>query len=333
MSPIHLPSSNSRRQFLRQLIGAGALTLSGIDPLFSQPAPGPAPATGAGAFRFAFVTDLHLLENGDLNSVRGIAAALQAVGNLDPKPEFIIAGGDLVDKSRDLAIPAAVKSMHLFMKTWQANTSLPVHWIFGNHDLVATSYRGASSSDPNYGKGLFKSRLNLSKTFYSFDYKGWHFVVLDDIALDTASKYYGALADEELAFLQADLEAHKNQPVIVATHIPILSNLPTGMMLTGKLRAPFGPNGIPTTLVCTNGGTVLGDTATHNIRAILCGHLHYQEAIDFNGVKIVNFGAVSGNYWKGPSRGCPEGFGIVDVGADGSVSIDYHAYGWKAVPA
>jgi hypothetical protein len=28
--------------------------------------------------------------------------------------------------------------------------------------------------------------------------------------------------------------------------------------------------------------------------------------------------------------GCPEGFGVVDVGADGAVKFDYRTYGWKA---
>lgn len=329
MSPFDLPPSYSRRRFLRQLIGAGALTIAGIDPLFSQPAP----TSGASAFRFAFVTDLHLLEKGALRSVEGIAAALQAVENLNPRPDFIIAGGDLVHSSRDLSIADAARSMDVFMKTWRDNTSLPAHWVFGNHDLVATSNPAAVTTDPAYAKGLFKSVLGLPKTFYTFDHKGWHFVVLDDIALDATHHYYGSLADEELAFLKADLDAHRHQPTIVTTHIPIMSNIPFGLLFKGTLNPPLGPGGIPKTLVCGNGGIVLGDVPGHNIRGILCGHLHFQEAIELNGVKIVNSGAVCGNYWKGDVRGCPEGFGVVDVGADGSVAFDYRTYGWKAQAA
>jgi hypothetical protein len=29
---------------------------------------------------------------------------------------------------------------------------------------------------------------------------------------------------------------------------------------------------------------------------------------------------------------CPEGFGIVDLGADGSFQFDYRPYGWVAPP-
>jgi 3',5'-cyclic-AMP phosphodiesterase len=313
--------SYSRRRFLQQLLGAGALAAAGVHPLLGQ-----VTASSAQPFRFAFVTDLHLLENGDLHSVLGIAACLGAVEALNPKPDFIIVGGDLVDKSRVLTVAGAEKSMDLFLKTWNASTALPAHWIFGNHDLVATSNKTESPDDPNYGKGLFKRSLHLPRTFYSFDHKGWHFVVLDDIALDSNRLYYGALGDDELTFLKADLDAHRHQPTIVCTHIPIISNLPMGIFLTGKMA----PNSSTKTLVCTNGSAVTDATSTHNIRAVLAGHLHFQEEIELNGVKIVNCGAVCADYWKGPRNGCPEGFGIVDVGADGSVAFNYHPYGWNA---
>jgi predicted phosphodiesterase len=83
-------------------------------------------------------------------------------------------------------------------------------------------------------------------------------------------------------------------------------------------------------LVCTNGSKVIDGIPNHNIRAVLAGHLHFFEKIQMNGVQFINSGAVCGSYWKGPLYGCPEGFGIVDLGADGSVTFDYHPYGWKA---
>src|SRR5271170_3044454 len=148
--------SYSRRRFLQQLLGAGAFAAAGVNPLLGQ-----VTASGAQPFRFAFVTDLHLLEGGDLRCVQGIAACLTAVEGLNPRPDFIMVGGDLVHSSRDLTVAGAEKSMELFMKTWNDNTSLPPHWIFGNHDLVATSNKTALPSDPDYGKGLFRKSLHL----------------------------------------------------------------------------------------------------------------------------------------------------------------------------
>jgi len=324
MTPSKKNPSYSRRHFLRQILGAGACAVAGLDPIFGQINP----ASGAEPFRFAFLTDLHLLEGGALRSVQGIAACLAAVEKLNPRPEFILVGGDLVHSSRELTVAGAERSLDLFLKTWNDHTALPAHWIFGNHDLVATSNPAASPNEPDYGKGLFRNRFHLSNLFYSFDCKGWHFVVLDDIALDPRRNYFGELFDAELAFLKAHLDVHRDQPTIVSTHIPLLSNLPLGLLLAGKAGAALGRK--PGTLVCTNGSAVIDDIPGHNVRAILAGHLHFQEEIDLKGVRVINSGAVCGNYWKGPNHGCPEGFGVVDLGADGSVAFDYRTYGWKA---
>ena len=302
------------------MLGAGALAATGTAPLFGNDAP----ATPAGAFRFAFLTDLHLLQGGALRSADGIAACLAAVEKLSPRPEFILCGGDLVHSTRDLTLPGAETALDFFLQLWQANTSIPTHWTFGNHDLAGTSNPYVSASDPEYGKGLFQTRLKLPDLFYSFDCQGWHFVVLDDIALQADHSYIGELFDDELTFLKADLDAHRTTPTIVCTHIPIASAMVLPFILAHDPKAKVK------SLVCTNGNALLADMPGHNIRAVLSGHLHFQEEMEHNGIPIINSGAVCGNYWKGPNHGCPEGFGVVDVGADGSVKFDYRAYGWKA---
>jgi Icc protein len=318
------PSFYSRRRFLRQLLGASALTIAGLDPLFAQ---NPAPCR-AGPFRFAFLTDLHLLQGGASRCVEGIMACLAAVGKLDPRPEFILVGGDLVHSTRDLTLPGAESALDFFLQLWHDHTDLPTHWTFGNHDLAGTSNPYVSLSDPEYGKGLFQNRLQLPRLFYSFDCKGWHFVVLDDIALQPDHNYFGELFDDELAFLKADLDAYRTTPTIVCTHIPIASNLPLGLWLARGMANNH--KAVPRNLICTNGNALLDDIPSHNIRAVLAGHLHFHEQINRNGVHLINSGAVCGNYWKGPNHGCPEGFGVVDLGADGSVAFDYRTYGWKA---
>jgi 3',5'-cyclic-AMP phosphodiesterase len=311
----------SRRHFLRQLLGTSALGLAGaagLDPLFAQS------AAKAEGFRFAFLTDLHLLQGGALRSVEGISACLTAVQKLSPRPDFIICGGDLVHSTRDLTLPGAETALDFFLQLWKAHTDLPTHWTFGNHDLAGTGNAYALPGDPDYGKGLFKDRLHMPQLFYSFDVKGWHFVVLDDIALQADHGYIGQLFDDELAFLKADLDAHRTMPTIVCSHIPIMSEIVVPFILG------HDPKAKAQTLVCTNGDAMLGDIPGTNIRAVLSGHLHFLESFSYNGVKIVNSGAVCANYWKGPNHGCPEGFGVVDLGADGSVKFDYRAYGWKA---
>jgi len=320
-----VPSGYSRRRFLRQILGASALTLAGLDPLIAQ-AFAPPPAQ---AFRFAFLTDLHLLQGGALRSVEGIVACLAAVEKLDPRPEFILVGGDLVNSTRDLTLAGAESALDSFLQLWNGHTDLPTHWVFGNHDLAGTNNPSAATDDKDYGKGLFQNRLQLPRLFYSFDCKGWHFVVLDDIAMQFGGQgYFGEMFDDELAFLKADLDANRTTPTIVSTHIPIASNLPLGLLPAHDFPDHRRPSS--KSLICTNGEAFLEKVAGHNIRAVLAGHLHFQEQLERNGVRLINGGAVCGNYWKGPLYGCPEGFGVVDLGADGSVAFDYRTYGWKA---
>ena len=247
------PPRYSRRDFLWQLLGAGALTTAGIEPLFAGDGAAP------GAFRFAFLTDLHLLQDGALRCADGIAACLAAVEKLEPPPEFILCGGDLVHSTRDLSIADGEAALDFFLHLWKENTSIPTHWTFGNHDLAGTNNISVSSTDPEYGKGLFRNRLNLPKLFYSFDCLGWHFVVLDDIALVPGGRgYFGHLFDEELAFLKADLDTHRTTPTIVTTHIPIASNLPLELLLAHGLLPTQSP---PKNLVCTNGKAVVDEMA------------------------------------------------------------------------
>ena len=322
------PVLYSRRHFLRQVLGAGALTLagaSGFSPLLGQTNTSPSPAP----FRFAFLTDLHLLQAGALRSVAGISACLDAVEKLKPRPEFILCGGDLVHSTREMTLPGAETALDFFLQLWRYHTDLPTYWTFGNHDLAGTSNHNVPTDDKEYGKGLFQNRLQLPKLFYSFDHKDWHFIVLDDIALQPDRSYTGQLFDDELTFLMADLDAHRAMPTIVCTHIPVMSNVPMGLSLA-HLADPHRPAPNLKTLVCTNGDTLLDDIGPHNVRAVLAGHLHFYEQLEHNGVQIINSGAVCGSYWRGANHGCPEGFGVVDVGADGSVKFDYRTYGWKA---
>ena len=315
----------SRRRFLRQLLGAGTVAATGLDPLLAQ-APPVAPAAPQ-PFRFAFVTDIHLMKDNAHRSADGMAACLAAVEKLSPRPDFILMGGDLVHASRELTIRDAERQLNLFLKIWNNSTALPTHWVFGNHDLVGTSNPAVSPDDPNYSKGLFKRRLHLPQLYYAVEHKGWRFIILDDIAPQPGQTYIGEMFPEQLAYTQADLAAHAGMPTIVCTHIPVLSNVPLGIALYKTIHPHVN---LPTSLVCTNSGELTSLFPGHNIRGVLCGHMHFYEHLEVGGIPYVNSGAVCGSYWNGPLMGCPEGFGVVDLAADGTMKFDYRAYGWKA---
>jgi DNA repair exonuclease SbcCD nuclease subunit len=266
------------------------------------------------------------MQDGALRSADGMAACLTAVEKLTPRPEFILVGGDLVHRARDLTVDEAGKRLDFFLKIWNDHTALPAYWTFGNHDLVGTSNPAVSPDDKDYGKGLFQDRFQLPHLFYSFDYQGWHFVILDDIAPTPDRSYIGKLFDDELQFLRADLDAHRTVPTIVCAHIPMLTSLSVSLYLAVSAGQPHAQN-----MVCSNGGNLIADLPRHNVKAVLAGHLHHLERMEHAGVPYINCGAVCGNYWQPQSLySSPEGYGVLDLGADGSVAFDYRTYGWKS---
>jgi 3',5'-cyclic AMP phosphodiesterase CpdA len=306
----------TRRRFLGHLLGALAATeLNNFAAGFEPPQ----------SFRFAFLTDIHFMIEPIYRSGQGIAQCLAAVETLRPRPEFILVGGDIVNVARDLTVTEAQRRLDLFQKIWNDHTALPCHWVFGNHDLVATNNPEVPTTTPGYGKALFQSHFHLGKLYYSFNHRGWRFIILDDVQLVPDNGYIGAFFPEEINFCRAGLNTAA--PTIVCTHIPIVSPMAMQIHLARMMGLQINA---PANLVCTNGSTLISALPGHNVKAVLCGHLHRYERSEQNGIPFINSGAVCGNYWKGPVMDCPEGFGVVDVGADGSFKFDYRPYGWKA---
>ena len=67
----------------------------------------------------------------------------------------------------------------LYQRT-ESTIKAPLHHAIGNHDLYGILTKsGAQPSDPGYGK-MFEDRIG-SRTYYSFDHRGYHFIVLDSI--------------------------------------------------------------------------------------------------------------------------------------------------------
>ena len=63
---------------------------------------------------------------------------------------------------------------------------MPVYNTMGNHEIYGIySKSGADPSNPEYGEKMFEKRLG--KSYYTFDYDGWKFMVLNSIE-DTKRK-------------------------------------------------------------------------------------------------------------------------------------------------
>jgi 3',5'-cyclic-AMP phosphodiesterase len=61
------------------------------------------------------------------------------------------------------------------------------------------------------------------------------------------------------------------------------------------------------------------------VKAVLQGHTHICEKVEYKDCQFVTTGAVCGDWWRGPRLGFPNGFTLATVSRD-SVKFDYIAY-------
>ena len=318
--------NQDRRKFLQSLAAAGAAAAFPGIPLLNH---GIANATAAltssekpqpaASFDFAFFTDTHIQP--ELDAAHGCQMAFAKIAAA--KPEFAICGGDLVFDALGASRGRTDMLFDLYQRT-EASVQVPLHHAIGNHDLYGIlTQSGAAPTDPGYGKKMFEDRFG-ARTYYSFDHRGYHFIVLDSIFPTPDRLWEGRIDDTQLQWLAHDLAAIPlSAPIIVITHVPLI---------TGYLAYGPKPDGTPRhdTVSVANSSEVISLFHTHNVLAVLQGHLHINELVNYKNCQYACRGAVCGNWWRGPRLDFPEGFTIVSL-REGKISLRYETYGFKSV--
>lgn len=310
----------TRRQLLRTsvgIVGLAAWQKAGIRLLAKDD------ITKPDSFRFVHLTDIHIQP--ELRAADGLAACLEAINHLTPRPDFIVTGGDLIMDALAQTQERSEMLYDLLKSTLASHTDLPVWHCIGNHDVFGwAKMHGVTEEHPQYGKRMYCEKLQLDSTYYSFDHKGWRFFILDTIQPSDRYVYEGGLNEEQREWLEKSL-ANKplEMPAVVVGHIPFLT-------VTILPETPKdGQFQIPSPNVCRGGQSVAWLFSRYNVKLVLSGHIHMVDEVNYRGVKFVCGGAVSGGWWKGPNRGFEEGFGIVDLYANGQVRYTYYDYDWK----
>jgi Icc protein len=272
---------------------------------------GLASAAASSDFSFVHFTDPHIQP--ELRAGDRCLACFTKIQKL--RPDFVLAGGDLVFDANETGTRKAAELFGLYAETLK-RIEVPVHTALGNHDVVGLSSKsGVAATDPMYGKKYFEDRFG--KRYSCFGHKGWHFVLLDSIGITAERGFIGLLDAEQLEWLKGDLaRVGKTRPVVVLTHIPLLSSV---------LQIVPDPWKTAPTYLVTNAAEVLEVLRPYNVKAVLQGHTHICETVIYNGCQFITSGAVSGNWWKGPRAGHPEGFGVLTVKGD-LLSWRYETY-------
>lgn len=239
-----------------------------------------------------------------------------------PDAEFALCGGDVVLDANAVPLDRASSLFDLYL-TQARRLNVPIYHALGNHDFFGLdAASGANPGDLHWGRQLFQEKLGHAETFYSFNFGGWHFVVLDTIEFLPDGTWHGRLDGAQTAWLAEDLSAAgADTPIVIVSHFPLLSAF--GQYVLGS-TAPT-----PDTLIVANGKEILELIRPYNVKAILSGHTHSIEEISYLGTRHISAGSICGEWWRGPRLGLhPEGFAVCTCGANGEFDYRYVPYGW-----
>ncbi len=266
-------------------------------------------------FKFIFMTDIHV--EPERNATQGFNQAIDSVNKL--KPDFVITGGDLVMDVLGQNYQRADQLYNLYNECIQ-RFQMPVYNTMGNHEIFGIyNESGVDKSYSEYGQKMFEKRIG--KRYYSFNHKGWHFMILDSVEDTGESSYIGRIDDEQMEWIASNLNSiGKSTPIVVSLHIPLLT---TYMQV---IYDPLKPNDQAS--VVTNAKEVINLFDEYNLKLVLQGHMHFLEDIFVGGTHYITGGAVSSKWWKGKEYGLEEGFVVLTVSGD-DFKWEYFDYGWK----
>lgn len=205
----------------------------------------------------AQISDLHVTAKGKklydrIDTIGHLRNAVRHLNDLQPRPDFVIISGDLVDEGS--------MAEYEMLRDLLSGLSTPYVLMPGNHD----------------------ERGNLRRAFADHSYlpKNGEFIqyAIEDqplliLALDTLipGEGGGRLCPARLEWLAALLEAHRSRPTLIAMHHP-----------------PFvtGVEGMDD-IKCENGAALGAIVARHpQVERIVCGHVHRPICVRWHGTVV-----------------------------------------------
>jgi len=160
-------------------------------------------------FFFVQLSDTHWGFDGpsiNPDSQGSLKKAVSAVNSLEEQPDFVVFTGDLTHITEDARLRR--DRLAQFRDIVGGLKAKTVHFMAGEHD--ASLDRGDAFQE-------FFGKLN-----YSFDHKGVHFVVIDNVSDPSA-----IVGEAQLEWLKSDLSRlKKDAPIVVLTHRPLFDLYP-----------------------------------------------------------------------------------------------------------
>lgn len=189
----------------------------------------------------AQLTDIHLGfepdSPGEFNRVR-LDAVLADLAAMDPRPDLLLATGDLVDRGD-------VDSYRRLREAF-APLPIPVHWLVGNHDVRA-----------NFAEVFPETRQEGGFFHYVVETLALRLVVLDTLE---EGRHGGAFCEARAAWLTARLDEEPSRPTLIVQHHP-----PIEVGIPWMNTDPAEP-WVARLAACVEGRA--------NVIGLVCGHIH-----------------------------------------------------------
>ena len=236
---------------------------------------GPGPAAARTPITIGIVGDQTF--SSDLN--RSYTILEQGVGALaGHRPDVVLHMGDLVEST---GTPEEIRAS--FQKAAAILDRLSVSWHLtaGDHDVSPPGWQAASSDRSR--EALFQELYGArepafrERPWYSFDVKGFHFVALYSHQVLRVDPRWGdiflaRIQDDQLAWLQRDLESHRRaRGVVVFLHQPLWYHWSGWKRVHDLLRR-------------------------YRMAAVVAGHFHYdQDEGEIDGIRYIIVGSTGGD--------------------------------------
>lgn len=226
---------------------------------------------------FVQISDTHIGPTADYtrhghHSLSCARRVVEIINTLPVRPDFVIHTGDIVtDPHPD--------SYRLAAETF-ARLQAPIYYVNGNHDRAA-DIRRYLPMGPKVEAGSEPSRLS-----YTFEMKGWRFLVLDARGPDEIDPQ-GLLADSQLELL-AQEAVPTGPPLAVFVHFPAL-----------LLNSPW----MDRNMLIQNGEAMHRALlpARNRLAGVFHGHIHQSMQIVRDGILYVSVASAFSQFgaWPG----------------------------------
>lgn len=225
------------------------------------------------SFSFVYLPDIHLRPDSDVKA--GFEQMVSRVNKIHP--DFILTGGDMIYTAKTVNGKKAAVLFDFMDKEFRLFT-MPVYTTMGNHENVGiTAESGIDKTDPDWGKQMFEKRYH--KRYYTFEYKGWKFFILDGIKIMEKTKNYTEdIDDEQIEWIKKELKStDKNTPLVISMHTPFID---PNSVVTSKSKV------MPA--ICD---TVLNMFKGYDLKMVLEGHTHRYMNLFYHGIYYLSGGS------------------------------------------